>query len=245
MPSVLSVTSLTYQMKEQPLLSNISFQVMAKSSFGIIGESGSGKTTLGRLILGLLEPSHGSIFLHGKIFPSGQQNERRAIQAVFQHPLASFNPEWTVRESILEPFRCHRPILRCFPATSEEDLIEALALAVGVESRLFARLPHQLSGGQIQRAALARAISIEPDVIVMDEPTTGLDVVSRARIIELLERLQQTLGVSFVLISHDIDFIRRLCSEILVLRDGHAVDLIDRLESGGSYTQRFVEAGTW
>ena len=121
----------------------------------------------------------------------------------------------------------------------------ALALAVGVEKQLFDRLPHQLSGGQIQRAAIARAISIEPDIIVMDEPTTGLDVVSRAQIIELLERLQQTLGVSLVLISHDIDFIRRLCSKTLVLRDGRAVDLIDRLESGGAYTQRFVEAGTW
>lgn len=245
MSPVLSVTGLTYQIKEQSILSNISFQVMAKSSFGIIGESGSGKTTLGRLILGLLEPSQGLISLHGKVFPSGQPNERRAIQAVFQHPLASFNPEWTVRESILEPFRRHRPILRHFPATSEEDLITALALAVGLEAELFNRLPHQLSGGQIQRAAIARAISIEPDVIVMDEPTTGLDVVSRAHIIELLEHLQQTLGVSFVLISHDIDFIRRLCSEILVLRDGHAVDVIDRLESGGAYTQRFVEAGTW
>ena len=245
MPSVLSVTNLTYQIKEQSILSNISFQVIEKSSFGIIGESGSGKTTLGRLILGLLKPTHGLIFLQGKPFPSGQQNERQAIQAVFQHPLASFNPEWTVRESILEPFRCHRPILRHFPATSEDDLITALAHAVGLEARLFDRLPHQLSGGQIQRAAIARAISIEPDMIVMDEPTTGLDVVSRAHIIELLERLQQTLGVSFVLISHDIDFIRRLCSEILVLRDGHAVDVIDRLESGGSYTQRFVEAGTW
>ena len=150
-----------------------------------------------------------------------------------------------MRESILEPFRQHRPILRHFSATSEEELTTALALAVGVEERLFDQLPHQLSGGQIQRAAIARAISIEPDIIVMDEPTTGLDVVSRAQIIELLERLQQTLGVSLVLISHDIDFIRRLCSEILVLRDGRAVDLIDRLELGGAYTQRFVEAGTW
>ncbi|WP_174316331.1 ABC transporter ATP-binding protein [Exiguobacterium sp. JMULE1] len=226
-------------------MSNISFHVTKKASLGIIGESGSGKTTLGRLILGLLKPTHGLISLHGKGFPSGQRNERRAIQAVFQHPLASFNPEWTVRESILEPFHQHRPILRHFPATSEEDLMTALALAVGVEEQLFDRLPHQLSGGQIQRAAIARAISIEPDIIVMDEPTTGLDVVSRAQIIELLERLQQKLGVSLVLISHDIDFIRRLCSEILVLRDGRAVDLIDRLESGGAYTQLFVEAGTW
>ncbi len=242
---VLSVTNLTYQIKNQSILSNISFHVTKKASLGIIGESGSGKTTLGRLILGLLKPTHGLISLHGKVFPSGQRNERRAIQAVFQHPLASFNPEWTVRESILEPFRQHRPILRHFPATSEEDLMTALALAVGVEEQLFDRLPHQLSGGQIQRAAIARAISIEPDIIVMDEPTTGLDVFSRAQIIELLERLQQTLGVSLVLISHDIDFIRRLCSETLVLRDGRAVDLIDRLESGGAYTQRFVEAGTW
>lgn len=245
MSPVLSVTDLTYQIKDQPILSNISFHVTKKASLGIIGESGSGKTTLGRLILGLLKPTHGLISLHGQAFPSGHRNERRAIQAVFQHPLASFNPEWTVRESILEPFRRHRPILRHFPATSEENLMTALALAVGVEERLFDRLPHQLSGGQIQRAAIARAISIEPDIIVMDEPTTGLDVVSRAQIIELLERLQQTLGVSLVLISHDIDFIRRLCSETLVLRDGRAVDLIDRLESGSAYTQRFVEAGTW
>ena len=242
---VLSVTDLTYQIKDQSILSNISFHVTKKASIGIIGESGSGKTTLGRLILGLLKPTHGLISLHGKAFPSGQRNERRSIQAVFQHPLASFNPEWTVRESILEPFRQHRPILQHFPATSEEDFITALAFAVGVEEQLFDRLPHQLSGGQIQRAAIARAISIEPDIVVMDEPTTGLDVVSRAQIIELLERLQQTLGVSLVLISHDIDFIRRLCSETLVLRDGRAVDLIDRLESGGAYTQRFVEAGTW
>lgn len=245
MSPVLSVTDLTYQIKGQSILSNISFHVTKKASIGIIGESGSGKTTLGRLILGLLKPTHGLISLHEKAFPSRHRNERRAIQAVFQHPLASFNPEWTVRESILEPFRRHRPILRHFPATSEENLITALALAVGVEEQLFDRVPHQLSGGQIQRAAIARAISIEPDIIVMDEPTTGLDVVSRAQIIELLERLQQTLGVSLVLISHDIDFIRRLCSEILVLRDGRAVDLIDRLESGGAYTQRFVEAGTW
>ncbi|WP_294741408.1 dipeptide/oligopeptide/nickel ABC transporter ATP-binding protein [uncultured Exiguobacterium sp.] len=242
---VLSVTDLTYQIKDQSILSNISFHVTKKASIGIIGESGSGKTTLGRLILGLLKPTHGLISLHGKAFPNGQRNERRAIQAVFQHPLASFNPEWTVRESILEPFRQHRPILRHFPATSEEDLMTALALAVGVEEQLFDRLPHQLSGGQIQRAAIARTISIEPDIVVMDEPTTGLDVVSRAQIIELLERLQQILGVSLVLISHDIDFIRRLCSETLVLRDGRAVDLIDQLESGGAYTQRFVEAGTW
>ena len=191
-----------------PVLENVSLTLEKGQTIGIMGGSGKGKTTLGLLMAGVIRPDKGKILLHGRDIWAGPRRDRlrkrREIQMVFQHPESAFNPRWTLEQSLREPCRIYRTFL------SRNEIAEKMAM-VGLNPTLLRRYPGQLSGGELQRIALARLLTISPSVIVLDEPTSMLDVITQARIIRLLMQIQENTGISFVFITHDPDLARVMC----------------------------------
>jgi peptide/nickel transport system ATP-binding protein len=230
----------------------VSFQIGRGQSFGLVGGSGSGKTTTGRMLVRLEEPSDGQIIfqdgrksfdvagLRGKSLKSF----RRRAQIIFQDPYESLNPRRTVYDSVIEPLRVHRiggP--RQWRRCAEEFLVR---VGLAPPHRYLFRYPHELSGGQRQRVAIARALIIEPALVVADEPTSMLDVSVRAGVIGLLDELRHELGVSYLLITHDLAVARYLCDEIAVMQGGRIVEQgsVERLLSnpGHQYSKLLLEA---
>jgi oligopeptide/dipeptide ABC transporter ATP-binding protein len=190
----------------------------------LVGESGSGKTSLARAILQLLPIESGRILFRGEDLAAMNRRQlrdvRRNMQAVFQDPLASLSPRRTVLQTLLEP-------LDHFRIGAAEERAERAAAAletVGLDANLRHRYPHELSGGQRQRVSLARALVNEPDLIIADEPVSSLDVPVQARIIELIRQLRERLGLTFLLISHDLSVVRRLADEVAVMYLGELVE---------------------
>ncbi len=196
---------------KRPVLENVSLTLEKGHTVGIMGGSGKGKTTLGLLMAGVIRPDRGQIFLHGQDIwadsPRDCLKKRGQIQMVFQHPEAAFNPRWTMEQSLREPCHIYRASL------SQQDITEKMAI-VGLGTTLLQRYPSQLSGGELQRIALARLLTISPSVIVLDEPTSMLDVITQDRIIRLLKEIQSNTGISFVFITHDRDLARMMCHRI-------------------------------
>ena len=192
-----------------------------------MGESGSGKSTTGAMLLGLERPTAGEIRFAGlgRIDPDDRRIRpafTRAAQLVFQNPYEAFNPRHRIATSILEPIEIHFPRDR---ATQQRLLIQAMERAGLAPYRSFAdRLPHELSGGQLQRAAIARAIAVEPKLLVADEPVAMLDVSIRASVLNLFRRFADELGMSILYITHDLSTLRHLCSRIAVMYRGRIVE---------------------
>lgn len=193
------------------------FFVNEGETVGLVGESGSGKTTLGLLLTGLLKPDEGKILFKGKditeLSPPEKRSFRRQVQIIFQHPEVAFNPRWKLIRSLVEPYKLHK-----IPFT-EKTLLEHLK-AVGLSSEHLGRYPSQLSGGELQRAAIARAIVLKPKFMVLDEPTSMLDAITQAQIIRLLEAIQRETGVAYLFVSHDLELAQLLCRRIYRLVDG-------------------------
>lgn len=192
---------------------------------GLVGESGSGKTTIGRAILRFVRPSAGSIRLgefevtqFGKRTP---QAYRRAVQVVFQDPVGSLNPAMTVRDIISEPLRINRGL----KGSALDDRCSELMGLVGLEVNSLDRFPHEFSGGQRQRIAIARALATDPDLLVLDEPVSALDVSTQSQIINLLEELQRESGVAFLFIAHDLAVVRHLCQRVVVMYHSRIVEV--------------------
>lgn len=203
---------------EVAALEPLDLEVRAGDRIGIVGESGSGKTTLVRLLAGLDRPTTGSVEFRGASLHLAERLAvRRAVQVVFQDPRASFDPAMTVGASIAEPVVCLRPEL------DPRGRAEEVAALVGLEPALLGRRPSQLSGGQCQRAAIARAIASEPEVLLADEPVSSLDASLREDVLDLLDRLASTLGTALVVVSHDLGSIVRLCRDVMVLRSGSVI----------------------
>ncbi len=233
-------------------LDDISFQLQQGECLGLVGESGSGKSTLARCLLGIESADRGRIVLAGEELggqsPSRQrlQEQRRHIQIVFQNPTAALNPKLTIRQSLLDPYRQyrHQLDLNYFRADREDRFARQLMEAVELPTALLDRYPHQLSGGQRQRVTIARAISIEPKLVVLDEPTASLDVISQAAILQLLAQLKQELGLSYLFISHDLAAVCQLSDRIMVMKEGQIVDRCLRHElfeqERHAYTQELV-----
>lgn len=205
------------------VLSDVSFSLMPGESLGVIGESGAGKSTLARLVMALERPHQGQVRWSGQDVNAKPARERRALrprmQMVFQDPYGSLDPRWRVGRSVMEP-------LAAMPMTEPERrvrLLEVLA-AVGLEADAALRFPHQFSGGQRQRLAIARALSTKPRLIVADEPLSALDVSVQAQILSLLRDLQRREGISLVIVSHDLAAVEVLCDQALVLRGGQVVE---------------------
>ena len=192
-------------------VSQISFSIGSGETLGLLGESGSGKSTVGQMVAGILRPTAGRLFFQGEELSFPFRGEaRRGIQILFQHPEVSFNPRLRLWDSIKEPYRFRR--IPC----QEDALVEFLA-HFGIYREHLGRYPRELSGGELQRLALARVMLMQPKLVVLDEPTSMLDVISQAQVVHLLEEIQKQEGVSYLFISHDPILCRRFCSRILEL----------------------------
>jgi len=230
-----------------------SFRLCAGRTLGVVGESGSGKSTLAQALLGLL-PSTGGLQVAGQHWQQPAQHNsahnrqlRQRVQVVFQDPFASLSPRLTVQEIVGEGLRVHSPGL-----TEAERRARVLAMLteVGLTEAQFpgllARYPHEFSGGQRQRLAVARALILEPGVLVLDEPTSALDVTIQQQVLQLLQRLQKEHGLAYLLITHDMAVVRAMAHEVLVMKDGEVLEAGDVRQVLDAprhpYTRRLVEA---
>ena len=184
-------------------------------TLGLLGQSGSGKSTLGQMMVGLLKPDSGELFFYGKLlsYPIRGQARRR-IQILFQHPEVSFNPQLTLRQSLVEPFKLMgKPF--------DDGAILSVIEPFGLHAEHLARYPGELSGGELQRAALARVTVLEPEMILLDEPTSMLDVITQAQMIDFLRRYQQQHQTAYLFITHSTALAEQFCDEIVKMEDGH------------------------
>jgi len=230
-------------------------QLLPGQTLGVVGESGSGKSTLAQAILGLL-PSTGPLQVAGQAWQQpatrntpANQRLRRQVQVVFQDPFSSLSPRLTVEEIVGEGLKVHEPALT--PAQRRarvEAVLAEVGLAEAQYPRLLERYPHEFSGGQRQRLAVARALIVQPQVLVLDEPTSALDVTIQQQVLGLLQRLQKEKGLSYLLITHDVEVIRAMAHDVLVMKDGvvlesgSVADVLDAPQH--PYTQRLVAAAT-
>jgi len=202
----------------------VSLHVGVQETLGIVGESGCGKSTLGRSLLRLIEPSSGTVRFKGEDVTAASTSRlrqlRRHMQMVFQDPYASLNPRMPVRETVGEPLIVHGSSRR-EAWTRVRDLLEA----VGLSAEHGNRYPHQFSGGQRQRIGIARALALQPDVIVLDEPVSALDVSVQAQVINLLEDLQDQFHLTYLFIAHDLSVVRHISDRIAVMYLGHIAEL--------------------
>jgi peptide/nickel transport system ATP-binding protein len=201
---------------------DVSFALARGECLGVVGESGSGKTTLVRMLAGLVPASGGRILFRGAPLELARGGSERArVQMVFQDPTESLNPSFTARATIEEPLRL---LAGMRPGAALARRVDELADRVRLPSALLDRYPHQLSGGQKARVGIARALAPEPDVVLLDEPTTALDVSVQARILLLLADLRAQLGTSFVFVTHDLGVVRLMCDRVIVMKDGRIVE---------------------
>lgn len=229
--AVLEVQHLSKTFRSQRLmgaahqaLDDVSLTIAPGETYGLLGESGCGKSTLGRIITRLLPATAGRVLWNGvdllSLSPRAMRPYRRQLQMLFQHPDTSLNPRMTVLESLREPFQLHD-----LPGREHmDDIIRAHIEPYGIQPELLERRASQVSGGQIQRIVLARVMLLQPAFLVLDEPTSMLDVSVQAQIMALLREVQERTGVSYLLISHDLDLIRHSSSRVGIMREGRILE---------------------
>jgi ABC-type oligopeptide transport system ATPase subunit len=203
---------------------DVSFTVERGTTFGLVGESGSGKSTTARIVVRLLDADSGSVLLDGQELLGLRGRElfrvRRRVQMVFQDPFASLDPRWKVGSLVAEGIRIHK--LR--PRAEQPDRAAEILELCGLSADVARQYPHEFSGGQRQRIGIARALAVEPEVLVLDEPVSALDVSIQAQILNLLAELQERLSLTYVFISHDLAIVERFCDQIAVMSEGRIVE---------------------
>lgn len=229
---------------KKDVLKDISFTLSKGETLGLAGTSGAGKTTLIRILMQLLLPDSGSVLYRGVDLGRLSRKEmlaaRRSMQMIFQNPAAALHPRMTIRESIEEPSRLYGK-MECF-----EDRMQEMLSRLQLRGELLHRYPAELSGGELQRVALARMLLISPEVLILDEPTSMLDVSVQAEILTLLKELQADLGISYLFISHDLDVLAAMASRVGILSAGELVEIGQAEEvlhhPQHPYTRQLVEA---
>jgi peptide/nickel transport system ATP-binding protein len=225
---------------------NVSFDLQAGETLALVGESGCGKSTIGRSILRMVKPKSGSIMVDGTdvLALSGEalRRYRRKMQMIFQDPMSSLNPRLRIGDILTEPLRAHG----IAGADAARDIARDLLGRVGLEARMLDRFPHQFSGGQKQRLCIARALALNPSLIIADEAVSALDVSIKAQIVNLMLELQASLGIAFLFISHDMSVVERIAHRVAVMRLGEIVEIGPREAVFGQpnhpYTQRLLAA---
>ncbi|MFZ7255778.1 murein tripeptide/oligopeptide ABC transporter ATP binding protein OppF [Avibacterium avium] len=235
--------------KKQTLhaVNHVSFKLYEGETLGVVGESGCGKSTLARSIIGLVKAAGGNILWLGKDLSQQSEKQwhdtRKDIQMIFQDPLASLNPRMTIGNIIAEPLKIYFPHLS---ADEVKERVQAMMLKVGLLPNLINRYPHEFSGGQCQRIGIARALIIEPKLIICDEPVSALDVSIQAQVVNLLKSLQKEMGLSLIFIAHDLAVVKHISDRVLVMYLGNAVELgtYDKVyhETKHPYTKALMSA---
>jgi len=229
------------------VVDDVSFDIARGETLGLVGESGSGKSTVARMILRLIEPTAGTVLFDGVDVLGAGSAELRALrqrmQIVFQDPFAALNPRMKVREIVGEPFAIHGEKL----SREQRDVrVSELLREVGLDASAMERFPHEFSGGQRQRVNIARALALRPEFLVLDEPVSALDVSVGAQVVNLLQELQRSRGMTYLFISHSMPLVRYLAMRIAVLQRGRLVEIGECAQVGEApreeYTRQLIAA---
>lgn len=210
-----------FKKKSVQVLQPLSFKLQAKETLAVIGEIGSGKSTLAKLLVGAARPTTGEIILNGQLLKTGNFKQRcQHVRMIFQDAANTLNPSLTIKQQLEEPLLLNTPL----DEDARRTMIRATLQKVGLLADHMHFYPHMFSGGQKQRISLARAIILQPQVIILDEALAALDLSLRAQMINLLLQLQEQMGLAYLLVSHDMDVVRHISDKIMVLRDGKVVE---------------------
>lgn len=239
-------TSLLAKQRQVKAVKEASFEVFKGDCFGLIGESGSGKTTIGNLVSRMLDADYGQVLYDGKdLFQFSHQELqrwRKSFQIVFQQSRESLDSKRTVREILKEPLHLHKIVPR---AQQEEEAIKLLNM-VGLTPMFMDKLPTELSGGQKQRVGIARALAVRPEVLLLDEPLSALDVSVQGQVINLLNKLKADMGLTYILITHDLNVVKQMCNRVAIMQLGQIVEMGSvnqvMVEPEHDYTKKLMEA---